>query len=82
MVEFGVESAICIWDYDHLPPELKEFMEEQNIRKDDLDWIAIRPAIYKDQYINFLEEPNFGCYKVEEFPIGTIGYTMVLGYHS
>jgi len=81
-LEFGVTSAILVWDYDHLPEPIKEFMEVNNIRNDDIDWIALRPKIYEHQYINWLEEPQFGCYRVEERPIGVLGYTLVLGYHA
>lgn len=81
-MEFGVESAICIWDYYHLPEPLKEFLREESISVNGADWFALRPAIYDEDYIPWLEEPNFGCCLVQEHPVGTLGYTLIVGYHS
>jgi hypothetical protein len=82
VMELGVESAICVWDYDHLPESIKDFLKQEAISTDDADWFALKPAIYQDDYIPWLEEPQFGCCLVQEHPIGTIGYTLVVGYHS
>lgn len=79
-LEFGLDKAIFVWDYDHLPDEIKKFMEEQQIPNDDIDWIAIKPEIY--EWVNWLEEPIFGCCSVKEYPLGTMGHKLVLGYHS
>jgi len=81
-MEVGVESAICIWDYKHLPQCIKDFMKQESISVDDADWFALKPAIYQDDYISWLEEPQFGCYLVQEYPIGTIGYTLIVGHHA
>lgn len=78
----GVNSAINIWHYDHLPGEIKEIMQLNAISDCDLDWVALMPEIYKDMWINWLEGPAFGCSDVKRYPIDTIGYTLVLGYHS
>jgi len=82
MEEIGVERAICVWNWGNLPDCLKEFMEEEQIPKDDADWFALKPSIYKDDWIPWLEEPVFGCWSVKEYPIGTLGYTFIVGYHS
>jgi len=81
-MEFGVESAICVWDYQHLPLSIKEFLKQEGISTCDADWFALKPAIYRDDYISWLEEPQFGCCLVQEHPIGTSGYTLVVGYHA
>ena len=80
--DIGVDSAICIWDYEHLPQEIKDFMRDESISTDDADWFALRPNIYADDYIPWLEEPQFGCCLVQEYVIGTIGYTLIVGYHA
>ena len=81
-MDIGVERAICIWDYDRLPECIKDFMKDEAISVDDADWFALKPAIYEDDYIPWLEEPAFGCCLVHEHPIGKLGYTLVVGYHS
>jgi hypothetical protein len=82
MIDVGVDRAICVWDYDNCPDAIKEFMKEQRIDRDDIDWIAIVPKIYSERWINWLEEPIFGCCYVHQCEIGTIGYTLHVGYHS
>jgi len=82
MLNIGVEFAICIWDYQHLPECLKEFLKQEGISTDDADWFAIKPPIYQNDYISWLEEPQFGCCLVQEHPIGTGGHTLVVGYHA
>ena len=78
---FLTNNAILIWDYNHLPEEIKTFMEIHDVSRDDLDWIALKPMIYKDKFINWLEEPAFGCCDVSEIPFSN-EYIMVLGYHA
>lgn len=78
----GVESAICVWDWENCPNEVKEYMREKNISPDDLDWIALVPRIYDNKWVNWLEEPIFGCFKVVRCPVGSLGYTLIAGYHS
>ena len=84
MVDFEsiIGNAIIVWDYAHLPEIIKKFMEENNISNDDLDWIAIVDPAYKDMYIHWLECPAFGCFDVSNYPIGSMGHTLILGYHS
>ena len=81
-LELGVESAICIWDWDHLPDCVKEHMIATHISTSDLDWIALLPKIYEDHFLPWLECPSFGCCRVDSYPIGKLGYTLVVGYHS
>ena len=76
------KSTICIWDYWHLPQQIKDFLEKEQITTDDVDWFAVRPAVYKDQWILWLEMPAFGCYKVEEYPLNKEGDVLVVGYHG
>ena len=82
VLDIGLESAICIWNYQHLPECLKEFLKQEGISTDDADWFAIKPPIYQNDYISWLEEPQFGCCLVQEHPIGTGGHTLVVGYHA
>ena len=49
---FPTNNAILIWDYNRLPEEIKTFMETHDVSRDDLDWIALKPMIYKDEFIN------------------------------
>ena len=81
-MDIGVENAISIWNYEHLPEFIKEFMKEGNISIDDADWFALKPSVYKNDYIPWLEEPQFGCCAVDEYPMGDSGDTLVVGYHS
>lgn len=46
MMNVGVDSAINIWHYDHLPGEIKEIMQLNAISDCDLDWVALMPEIY------------------------------------
>jgi hypothetical protein len=76
------KSTICIWDYWHLPQWIKDFLEKEQITTDDVDWFAIRPSVYKDDYIPWLEMPAFGCCKVKEYPLNKEGDVLVVGYHG
>jgi len=76
------KSTICIWDYWHLPQRIKDFLEKEQITTDDVDWFAIRPAVYEDDYIPWLEMPAFGCCKVKEYPLNKEGDVLVVGYHG
>jgi hypothetical protein len=81
-LEFGLDKAIFIWSYDNLPDEIKVFMQSSLISNSDLDWVAILPKIYDQEYIPWLECPSFGCCRVIMHPIGTVGDMLVMGYHS
>jgi hypothetical protein len=81
-LEFGLDKAIFVWTYDTLPAEIKEYMKANNIPEGDLDYIAIVPKIYKDEYIQWLDAPAFGCCAVNRIPIGSRGEEMILGYHA
>ena len=76
------KSTIYIWDYWHLPQQIKNFLEKEQIATDDVDWFAVRPAVYKDYYALWLEMPAFGYYKVEEYPLNEEGDVLVVGYHG
>jgi len=81
-LDFPIGPAIWVWDYDHLPEAVRSWMKEQDCSFDDLDWVAIVPPEYKDQYINWLEEPVFGCCSVHRLPLSPEGHEIVMGYHS
>ena len=81
-LDLNLESAIIIWSYDHCPDVLKKYMKLAHLHNDDLDWIAVRPPVYENDYINWLEMPAFGCCKVEEHKLNEKGTTLVLGYHA
>ncbi|MCK9592840.1 MAG: hypothetical protein M0Q91_12625 [Methanoregula sp.] len=81
-ISFDLGSAICIWDWDHMPTELKEWIGELEIDPCDCDWIAVVPPEYKDQYISWLDEPYFGCCVVKTCELSPMGYTLVMRYHA
>lgn len=81
-LDFPIGPAIWVWDYDHIPEAVRLWMKEQDCSFDDLDWIAIIPPEYKDYYINWLEEPVFGCCSVHRLPLSPEGHEIVMGYHS
>ena len=78
----GLGAAICIWDWDRLPKEIKEWIAEQEIDSSDCDWIEVVTPEYKDQYISWLDEPSFGCCAVKTYELSPQGYTLVMGYHA
>jgi hypothetical protein len=81
-ISFDLGSAICIWDWDHLPKEIKEWIDEQGIDPSDCDWIAVVPPEYKDKYISWLNEPYFSSCVVKTYDLSPEGYTLVMGYHA
>lgn len=81
-LSFLVGSGIWVWDWNNLPQEIKDWMKENGCSSDDLDWIAIVPPAYKGQYINWLEEPHFGCCQVDTYNLSPEGHELILGYHS
>lgn len=81
-LDFPIGPAIWVWDYNHLPDVLKCWMNEHDMTVDDIDWIAVVPPEYKDDYINWLEEPIFGCYKVDNKELSPEGHRIIAGYHS
>ncbi len=81
MKDIDVTKGICVWNYENLPETIKDFMEGENITKDDLDWIALVSPCYSDMWIDWLDGPSFGCcdvigYKFKE------DYKLVCGYHA
>jgi hypothetical protein len=74
-------NCICVWNYANLPDPIKSWMVKEQVTNDDLDWIAMVPPCYKDEYINWLEEPAFGCCSVNTYAFGE-NYSLVFGYHS
>ena len=81
-LDIVLTKTICVWDYNHLPNCLKNYIDEKCISTSDLDWIALRPSIYDEEYIPWLSEPYFGCCEVKEHPIDKIRCTLILGYHA
>ncbi|MFA5745790.1 MAG: hypothetical protein WCX79_00730 [Candidatus Paceibacterota bacterium] len=72
---------ICVWNYANLPDPIKSWMEKEHIARDDLDWIALVPPCYSDVWINWLEEPVFGCCSVKTYDFGK-DHNLVFGYHA
>ena len=82
VLEGEIGEGIVVWDYDHLPEPVKTWMCEQKISTCDLDWIAILPPSYDNQYISWLTQPAFGCSDVQDYALSKDGYRLIVGYHA
>lgn len=81
MKELPTANCICVWNYDNLPQSIKEWMKKEQIANDDLDWVAMVPICYHNEYINWLEEPIFGCCSVKTYAFDE-EHNLVFGYHG
>jgi len=81
MKYLSTKNCIRVWNYDHLPRPIKEWMEREQVTRDDLDWIAMVSSCYKDRWIGWLGEPAFGCCSVKTYAFDE-EHNLVFGYHA
>lgn len=68
---------IKVWRFEDAPEELQELSANGG----DEDWLAVVPPALAEEYINWIESNQFGCFDTQRIPRPD-GSVIYIGSHS
>ena len=72
-------KAILVWRFEDAPKEFRDLSDNGG----DEDWVALVPPCLVGEWISWLDNDAFGCYKVLDMKHPSLpGYSVRIGCHA